>query len=743
MGMGGHILGGEDGMTTFVTALRTSLSLIALATPAALLAQTSSDTASSGGIADIVVTAQKRSESAQKTPAAVTAVTGEALVSSGVYNLEAAQELIPGARFHQEGNTTQVFLRGIGSNLDFANVEPSVAFNFNGIAIPREATSVPMFDVERFEALPGPQGTLYGRSAIGGIVNVTFKKPEFSNSGSATIEAGNYSLVHPTLIGNFQASDKIAIRIGVDYTYRKGFMKTGSDSKDDIGARIGILYQPNSDFSLYWWGGTTHKYGHTPNLVNKGSRATYDAAGNLTGFVFDENAFLLDPWNDLRPGPLAVTAPFGQPNASDQNYHNWMTGAQLEARLSDTITLTDIMGYVFLNAETKDYWLGVLPAYKLDQYRDFSNELRISGDTEKLKWLVGVFAYRNVGHGLGIVGTELGPADPNLPLGGPFGLPFYSSNVKKNLKRGAALFGQATYSATDALRVTLGARYGFDKKTANGISLQPPQNVPYTFDHTFKRFDYKVGFEYDVAPRIMLYATYQTGYQPGTFNEVDQLPSGGSNLVKTGKMKGISGGFKSRFLNNTLQINNEVFYYIYNDLAIQAYDASLLFNEIFNAKKVTIPGNQLDILYEPTRNTKLNLSVSYIHARNKDFITPTGQNYNGLAGPYAADWTINAGFSQDFQLSSGYVRVAGDAYHESGWWADFVHNLGTHQKPYTKLNGSITYYSDDGSWNIGVWGKNLTNEAVIAATAAAGIPGPATAYMSAPRTYGVRAGYNF
>lgn len=727
-------------MKSGIGALYVTISGLALAASAAAQAQQNSAAGGEGGIADIVVTAQKRSENLQKTPAAVTAVSGENLVSAGVYNLAAAQELVPGARFHQEGNTTQVFLRGVGSNLDFANVEPSVSFNFNGVAIPREATSVPLFDIDRFEALPGPQGTLYGGNAIGGTVNVSFKKPEFVNGGSATMEVGNYTLIHPTLVGNFVASEQLAVRVGVDYTYRKGFMETGSDSKDDISGRIGILYKPSDDFSIYWWGATTHKYGHTPNLVNKGSRPTFDSSGNLTGFVFDEGAFLLDPWNDLRPGPLAVTAPFGQPNASDQSYHNWMTGAQIEARLSDTITLSDIIGYVYLDAETKDYWLGVLPAYKLDQYKNFSNELRLSGDSGKLKWLAGLFTYRNVGHGRAVVGTATGtPNGPAIP-GTPF--PFDSSHVDRNLKTGVAVFGQATYSISDPIRITLGARYGVDSRKARGRSLVD-QVTPYTFDHKFKKFDYKIGFEYDVADRVMLYATYQTGYQPGTFNEVDILPSGGSNLVKSGKMKGISGGFKARFLDNTLQINNEAFYYIYNDLAIQAYDASKLFNEIFNAKKVTIPGNQLDILYQPTGETKLNLSVSYIRARNKDFITPQGQNFNGLAGPYAADWTISGGISQDFQLGSGYIRAAADARYESKWWADFVHNLGTMQKGYAKVNASLTYYSEDGRWNLGVWGKNLTDEAVIAATAAAGIPGPATAYMDAPRTYGLRAGYTF
>lgn len=737
-------------MITKGKTIRLQASALAIIMSTAAIAQDTTGTPSATdvvGIEDIVVTAQKRAENLQKTPAAVTAVSGATLVTSGITNLAAAQELVPGARFHQEGNTTQVFLRGIGSNLDFANVEPSVAFNFNGVAIPREATSVPLYDIERFEVLPGPQGTLYGGNAIGGTINVSFRRPEFATTANGTLEVGNYSLVHGTLVGNTALSEQLAIRIGADYHYRKGFMKTGSDSKDDISGRIGLLFKPNTDFSIYWWGATTHKYGHTPNLVNKGSRLVVDGSGNPIRdsggnlqFVYDENAFLLDPWNDLRPGVLAETAPFGQPNASDQSYHNWMTGAQIEANLSDSITLTDIIGYVYLDAETKDYWLGVLPAYKLDQYRNFSNELRLSGDSGPLKWLVGLFTYRNVGHGRAVVGTATGsPVAPAIP-GTPF--PFDSSHVDRNLKRGAAVFGQGTYSLMDTLRVTLGARYGVDKRTARGVSLVD-QTTPYTFDHKFTRFDYKAGFEFDVAPHIMIYATYQTGYQPGTFNEVDVLPSGGSNLVKSGKMKGISGGFKSRFFDNKLQINNETFYYIYNDLAIQAYDASKLFNEIFNAKKVTIPGNQLDILFAPTRDTRLNLSVSYIHARNKDFVTPAGQNFNGLAGPYAADWTISGGITQDFHMASGYIRAAADARYESEWFADFVHNLGTRQKPYAKLNASLTYYSEDDRWNLGIWGKNLTDEAVIAATAAAGIPGPATAYMDAPRTYGVRAGFNF
>ncbi|AUW58104.1 hypothetical protein C1T17_08270 [Sphingobium sp. SCG-1] len=691
------------------------------------------------GLADIVVTAQKRSESLQKIPAAVTAVTGAALQQRGVTNLAAAQELVPAARFHQEGNTVQVFLRGVGSNLDFANVQPSVAFNFNGVFIPREGTSVGLYDIDRLEALPGPQGTLYGRSAIGGTVNVSFARPEFTNSVSGTFEAGNYDLYRGTVVGNLAASDSFAIRAAIDYTHRDGYMETGSDSRKDFSARISALWQPSSDLTVYLWGYTAAKNGNTSNLVNKGSRAIYDANGQLQGFEYDENAFLRDdPYDDLRPGALASTAPFGQPTPSTQDYKNWVTGAQIDWRLGDGMTLTYIPSYFYLNSTVNVYWLGVLPAYKQDIYHATTHELRLAGDVGRVNYLLGLYGYRTVQSGEALVGTTMGPDGPAIP-GTPF--PFHSSNVQRNRLKGAAVFGQVTYTLTDQLRLTAGARYGTDDTNARGISLDD-QVTPYTFNDSIKRFDYKLGAQYDIAPRIMLYVQYQTGYQPQTFNEVADLP-GRTNRVRTGTLKAIAGGFKARFFDNTLQINDEIFFSEYRNLAQQAYDASKLFNPIFNAGKVTIPGNQLDVLWQPTPDDRINFSVSYIKNRNKDFVTPSGVSYNGLSGPYAADWTINGGISHDFHFTSGYVRAQADARYESHWYADFVHNPGTRQDAYAKVNAAITYYSDDGSWNAGIWGRNLTDKVVIAATAAAGIPGPATAYLDSPRTYGLRAGFKF
>jgi len=151
-------------------------------------AVTSETTSSGEALAEIVVTAEKQTENLQKTAAQVTAISADTLLEAGVTDLREAQMIVPAVRFQAEGNNTQVFVRGVGANLDFPNVEPNVAFNFAGTYLPREATSAAFFDVAQLEILPGSQGTLYGRSAIGGTIVMTPAKPEFNFNGETLLE---------------------------------------------------------------------------------------------------------------------------------------------------------------------------------------------------------------------------------------------------------------------------------------------------------------------------------------------------------------------------------------------------------------------------------------------------------------------------------------------------------------------------------------------------------------------------
>ncbi len=140
-----------------------------------------------------------------------------------------------------------------------------------------------------------------------------------------------------------------------------------------------------------------------------------------------------------------------------------------------------------------------------------------------------------------------------------------------------ALYGQVTYSITDTTRITGGARGSSTERTAHGNEVLAFGGLPYTFDKTYDHADWKVGVEQDLTNKMMAYATVQTGYQPGTFNEQPNTATF-SNEVKPQKLLSYTAGLKSRWLDDRLQINDEVYYYDYRDLLIQSYNINAPYN---------------------------------------------------------------------------------------------------------------------------------------------------------------------
>jgi iron complex outermembrane recepter protein len=672
-----------------------------------------SDNDAGDALEEITITAEKTTENLQKTAAAVTAISAQEIIDAGVTTLRDAEQLVPSVRFQAEQNTTQVFIRGVGANLDYPNVEPNVAFNFAGIYMPREADSAAFFDVSQFEVLPGSQGTLYGRSAIGGTINLTPTKPGFNNDGQTLLEVGNYSAVHVSATQNAKVSDSVALRAAVDYEYNNGYEVTGADSKNDPSVRLSAIINPIEQLSIYLWAQGAQKNGYSANLVNKGTNP-------VTG-GFCETCFLYsNPWNDTRTGAFA--GPFGTPGPEKNNYKTYMTGGQIDYQF-DGAVLSYLPSYLYLDANPK-YWLSAIESSNQAHFNQLTQELRLSSTgTGPLKWLAGLYYFNS---------RNYGDADifNNLPM------QFYQIDVAADRIVGYSGFGQVTYSLTDSLRVIGGARASSTQRTAAGHEVLALGGLPYTFDKTYNHVDWKVGVEKDLGSKAMLYGTVQTGFQPGTFNALPNTPTY-SNEVKPQRLTSYTVGVKSRWLNDRVQINDELYYYDFRDLIIQAYNISLPYNPIFNGQKVAIKGDQLDILGNVTQNDQANLNVGYSHSRNVDVVDSFGVNVDGLQTAYAPDWTVEAGFTHNIPLGTATLRAHIDWQYQSSWYADYLHHPGVEQVPSEKGDASLTY--DAGRWTVGAWIKNITDRAVIAATAAAGIPGPATAYMDSPRTFGLRA----
>lgn len=663
------------------------------------------------GLETVTVTAQKISEDLQKTAAAVTALSGDVLVSAGAYDLRAVQNLMPSVRFQAENASTEIYVRGVGSTLDVPNIEPPTAFNFNGVYIPREGTSVGLFDIASVELLPGPQGTLYGRAALGGTVNVEFNRPRRETETTGVFEVGNYSLVHGTLVQNLPVTDTLALRGAFDYIDHDGYQRTGADSKQDYAARLSGLYQPNDALDVYVWLHGARKEGESANLVRRGyNGGTFD--GNPNGYDHD------DPWND-------VIDP-GAPTASPNDFENFATGAQVDWRL-DGMTLTYVPSYFYLDWDGR-YWLENIGAQLTAHYNQVTQELRLASDGDApLEWLAGLYYYRVANDGDFFSYT-------NTPQ------PFPLAQISRNRLEGYAAFGQATWSVTDTLRLTAGARLSWDQREGAGSSAFGP----YTADEDYDHVDWKLGVEYDVAADVMAYANVQTGYQPGTYNMFPATDER-SNLVDSAAMTAWTAGIKTRFLDDRLQVNDEVFYYDYSDLLVQSFNLNTYLLTTFNASAASIYGNQLDVLFEPVDHGLLNLTVSYLRAEYDDFVVPADvdigipqRDFGGYQMQYAPEWTVSAGYQHDFALGAGNLRARVETRYEDAFWGTFAHNRGTEQESYFKTDASVTYSSPDERWSLGLWARNLENVPVLAATTT-GQYGPyADVFVEPPRTYGLR-----
>lgn len=701
----------------------------AVAASTSAVAQDAASSLNTAGLEEVVVTAQKSTEDLQRTAAAVTVLDSASLVSRGVTDLRNAQMLVPSVRYQQEGNNTQVFIRGVGANLDFANVEQSVGFVINGAYIPREGTSAAFFDLASLEVLPGPQGTLYGRSSIGGAVVLTANRPEQNWDGDAVLELENFGGLHGTYAQNIPVTDTFALRGAFDYRYSDGFNESGGDAKDDFGVRLSALFEPNDDFSAFAWAQYAEKNGHPANLVNKGYLCPEAGPCTLANGTFREDAFLHgDEWDDTRTGDRADLALFGSAVADEQQYETFMTGGQFDWAIGPGV-LTYIPSYFYLDS-APNYWLGTIRARLATHYNQLANELRYSNpESEGIRYLLGLYQYR-------VRSDNLFTLFTNQPFG-----PLRSVNIHFNQIENIAAFGQLTFPLGDRLRLIAGGRYSKDKREADGLSPDPVGAVPFTFDEEYSNFDWKAGLEYDVADDSLLYAQVQTGYKPGTYNFVPSTPTF-DNEVKPTDLTAFTVGYKTRLFDNTLQVNTEAYYYDYTDMEVQSYDINSPFNEIFNAQKIEIYGAQVDVLYGFGDDARVNLNVGYTHARNEEFVTPAGDDFSGLEPAYAPDWTVLAGYNQGFPFMEGTLRARFDVRWESEWWADYVHNPGTMQDDSWKADASLTY-EPLAHWTLGIYVRNMTDEAALAATAAAGIPGPATAYLESPRTYGVRGTIEF
>ena len=690
------------------------------------------DQASTGGqqgtvIGELVVTAQKRTEDVQKVPIAVTPVAGRRLVDEGVTDVRELGHLVPAIILGQDYVYTQIDIRGVGANNDAPALDPAVAFNIDGVYQARDyGTYGSFYDIDRVEVLRGPQGTLYGRNATGGSINLITNKPQQAFHAAVEEEVGDYGTIRSFAMLNIPLGDDLAVRAAFQQAKHDGYLTSGFNDQNSYAGRLQALYKHDRVSLL---------------LAGDFFTDSSNGAHTVVGLPYQHPD---DPWYD----PLTVAAAQAAGGAAS-NFRSWSTHAQLDVDLGG-VTLTDIPAYKHIHGYGADPVVGTYSASD-NTDKSYSNELRLASDSNSpLKWVGGVYFFREDDQSVGRYFSN-----------SPF-FSFNSVTTNPDIKEVSwAVFGQATYSLSDRLRLTGGLRYSIDTKEASGqnqvflafggpffLSSTTPDDFPRT---TWNHLDWRVGLDYDLTPATMGYANVATGYLEGGFNlgsRVGFLPN-----FNPEKLLAYTVGAKNRFADNSIQLNWEAFYYDYKDYIVSVYLTSgpavgqfALFNT-----PAKIYGGELESIWRASPHDVFNANLALLHGRYGDFVqtfVSTGlTNLSGKMLEKAPTASFQAGYEHTFDLSDGAeIKFGVQTHYDSSYWTLFDHTPGSKQPSYTKTNVTLTYQGPSNRWHVQGYVDNLENAPVIATAAP---PNAASGgvvpwvHLEEPRTYGVRVGVNY
>lgn len=735
-----------DGMSFYTEAVGVSFVLLASGTVASAqvattVAEPQQAVSSGGGLEEVVVTAQRRAESAQDVPIAVAALSGDQMTKFGLTSSADLPSVIPGLSINPTGVRSPIFLRGVGNN--GTSTSPSVLTFVDGVYQPFDNTGADYSNVESIEVAKGPQGTLFGRNATGGVIQVTTKNPFDWQGFDAQVGYANYDNYSAKLYGSAKVSDRVAADIAGYYDKQEDGWGTnrfdGSDvyTAERYGARSKWVVEFDDSFTATLTGDYAYRWGQ----VGVGISPAVD-----NGFLYN-----------------AVTAQtYTLPSSYDiftdfvPYYRTSEAGGAitLDKRWGD-VKLLSISSYRRDNETLRVDFDGTqFPALHLsreDDRRALTQEVQLSGGDERFHWVGGLYYYymKNLVNGPRFDGFFV-----PIAFLAPSGAFHISSDDKTDAY---AAYAQATMEVLPATNLTLGARYTIEKRQITGMTIGSPILSPGSAgsqEETFKEPSYRVAIDHKFTPDILGYVSWSRGFNAGFFN---QIAVAGFNdtvnpVVDPEKIDAYEIGFKSDWLDEHLRVNFAVFQYEYSNLQQQIYQFGGIFS--LNAAEARIKGVDVEIVARPLPDLTLSLSANYLDPKYLSY--PLAVNYDFLpSGEFAAAGARDAKGKQlvqapeyGVQASITYTLLTGigtfdttvTANYQSLMYADAQNEFEIPER--TLLGLTEQWTSNDGNTYVTVWGKNLTNEvydvslSLLTPVGLVGNPG-------APRTYGVTIGRKF
>jgi iron complex outermembrane recepter protein len=721
------------------------------------------------GIADIIVTAERREVSVQKTALNISVIGSDTLIKQGITDSRALLDSIPGLKMNMANPNAYIGLYGLASAGGGQYADAVMAFNYGGVTLSRQTSANSAFyDLERVEVLKGPQGTLYGRNATVGAINIIPARPTDEFAGGASITFGSYKTVNTTGYINIPLSDTVSSRVAFQTTRHDGYYSNGLDDANNYGLRASLKFTPSDDLSILLWGdvylnrsrgpyGTFQFYlNNTERWINNDPWFGIGTPGSCT------NQLLCPTYAAPVAGGInvvgnpsgftSVTGPYAFGNLpfvggdGKNNTDQYLLSAEINYNTSIG-KLTVIPSYVRTKIDYKTYSNGLIFGNNT-KASQFSLEARLSSDNDgRLQYTLGGFYMRERQDALQYNTQSSGYALLVTP-----------NYVDKNY----AFFGELTYSLTDALRVSGGLRYTNETKTQDGYTTTTGQNaaqiaiirsaggtctlggtpaapslflgvwampsdyclVPNGGRYNDGSMSYKLGLEYDIGQDAMLYATFRTGYRAGGFTV------GTGNDYAPEKPRTYEIGLRSRLLDRRLQLNMTGFYWDYRSQQISQLrlykvggvdvgQTAYPFN--YDGK---FYGAEADVVALLTPQTRLKFNVLWTKGTYDSTPAVAAFNQVALVPQFnlprinLPEWTIGATLNHSFETSSGASIVPEVRMHYEGRAVlrildPLLLTPGEIRDAYAKFDASLTYNAPEGRWSVQAYVNNITNRAVV------------------------------
>lgn len=739
---------------------------------------------------EIIITAQKREQSLSDVSASVSAIGANELLNSQTSSIESLQYLVPSISFGNDFNFAKLFIRGIGLNSSFPGADPSVALHVDGAVIAQAGAQMgSMFDLDHVEVLRGPQGTLYGRNATGGVVNLITAKPTEELDGYARLTAGgpDTQVLGELALGG-PITERVRARFAVRYLDRDGYAVnelTGREIDDarQLSSRLTVQILPSDSFELVL-SGEYHQEDDASNAL-KFRAASFPNATAPTPPAVDLRSLAVQPGFSVASDPRNIRANVEPIN--DRKTH--ATTLTATWGLTDVISLKSITNQRDYEAEFyQDFDVSDYPGCRqplvgptstctlapgttrtagnhwqpLYQHQ-FSEELQFNFDGERLHGLLAGYylkEYIRIENHLGFNPNphfSSDPADARAIFDG-------AMNVKT-----WAVFGNATYDFTEKFSLKGGARYSYEERDVASYQATaiPPAAAPvpsalgYPFrrDRDWSNFSPQLGVEFRPREGLLTYLTFAKGFKSGT----SVIGEAGKEFVDPEKVDSVELGLKSRLLDNRLQLNVAAFYHEVKDAQFQfTFPQAAPPNfttEMRNAAQIEGKGVEFEASWRPTKGFTLDTSIAWLDSKFTEFLAPNPLNAAGYsAAPGAApledlsgnttrmspEWSANLHPSYEFSLGNGgTLALAANAVYKGKQYHTEFNDERLSSEEYTIVDANVLFTSPGERYTVNLWGKNLTDEFVWAGSYAVASTRTIGGTLLPPRSYGVTVGVRF